>query len=220
MWVKADLHIHSTFSDGKESPRDILLYCRLKDIKIFSITDHNTFQGSITARRYASDLKGEILVIVGNEVKTIHGDILVYCLEPIDTPRDTGLLIDKAHENNCLVIPAHPFDILRNGIGDYIYEYKGWDGVEVWNASANRGANRKALEASRILGLPGLANSDAHIVDYIGVAYSLIDVDDLNYDSFIEALRKNRVKPVFGYPSLNIVFKRFAWSFSRRIKHI
>jgi len=45
--MKADLHIHSCFSnDGERSVADILDLCRDSGIGLFSITDHNGIQGS------------------------------------------------------------------------------------------------------------------------------------------------------------------------------
>lgn len=39
-----DLHIHSTFSDGTDSVEEILRKLKSKNIKYFSITDHNNFE--------------------------------------------------------------------------------------------------------------------------------------------------------------------------------
>lgn len=218
MLVKADLHIHSIHSDGRSSPREIILTAMYKDLDVISITDHNTFSGAIEASKIARNMPEAPLIIIGNEVRTNEGDILVYCTEPFDTPRNTGLLIDKAHENNCLVVPAHPFDVFRLGIGDAIFEYREWDAVEVWNASANPKANREAIKVAKLLNLPGLANSDAHIPDYIGVAYTIIEVDNLTIEDILESIRKGKTKPHPGYPPFKSLIKRLSWSIERRIR--
>jgi len=218
MWVKADMHIHSTYSDGKASPRDILLYAREKNLSVIAITDHDTFQGAVVAAKEAARSYEDLVVVIGCEVRSSKGDILVYCNEPFNTPREVEHLIDKAHENNCLVVPAHPYDTYRYGIGDHIYEYKGWDAVEVWNAASTKGANRKAERAARVLNLPGLSNSDAHVVEYIGVAYTLIDVDRLNLESVLESIRKGRVKPIYGYPPFSALVSRIAWFIERSVR--
>jgi predicted metal-dependent phosphoesterase TrpH len=215
--VKADMHIHSTYSDGKAGPREILLTASYRDLAVISITDHNTFQGSVAAKRIAENIPDAPLVIIGNEVRTDHGDILVYCFEPVNIPYKLDLLIDYAHENNCLVVPANPFDLLRLGIGDLVFEYKGWDALEVWNASANPRANRRALEAAKLLGLPGLANSDAHILDYIGVAYTVLEIDDLSVEAVFKAIKNGRVHPHKGYPSFKAFFKKMLWGVTRRV---
>ncbi|MEM1662391.1 MAG: PHP-associated domain-containing protein [Desulfurococcaceae archaeon] len=208
MWVKADLHIHTNRSDGSPSPREAIHYAYYyRGLKIVSITDHDTFQGSIDAKKYVENLNGELLLVIGNEVRTDNGDVLVYCMEPIDTYRSIDKLLEKAHDNNCIVVPAHPFDKFRFGIGDLVYSYK-WDAIEVWNPHASKGANRKALEAAKKLDIAGLSCSDAHILEAIGTAYTEIYVDNLDFESFRKALEKKLVKPYFG-----------TWNFRVLVKH-
>ncbi len=217
MMFKADLHIHSYYSDGKAGPREIITYAITSGLSIISVTDHDTFQGSIAAVKVSSSLKN-IIVIPGVEVRTDDGDVLVYCYEDFEFPRSLELLLDKARENNCLVVPAHPFDVMRLGIGDKVFNYKDWAAIEVWNAGANTGANKKAIEAARLLGIPGIANSDAHIVEHIGAAYTLIEAGDLTLSEVFEAVLKGRVKPIQGrYPFRSMV-KRIKWSIEYRVR--
>lgn len=219
MSFKADLHIHSRYSDGRASPKEIVDYAVASGLSIISITDHDTFHGSMVASRLSSS-SNNIVVIMGVEVRTIDGDVLLYCREAVDFPRALDALIDKARENNCLVVPAHPFDVMRFGIGDKVFEYKGWSAIEVWNAGATTGANKKAVEAARMLNLPGIANSDAHILEHVGVAYTLVDAKDLTVSEVFEALLKGRVKPVQGrYPFRSMV-KRLSWSIEHRIRSL
>lgn len=172
----------------------------------------------MAARRYAERIGAELVVVVGNEVRTQHGDVLVYCLDEIDYIDRLPELIDNAHEHECLVVPAHPFDTMRQGIGDAIYDYDGWDAVEVWNASASRGANRKAMQAARLLGLPGLANSDAHILEAIGAAYTWVEVDGPGDKAVLDAIKKGRVKPVPGRLPFRTQLRRLGWFIERKIR--
>ncbi len=215
MRIRADLHIHTLVSDGKASPVEVLYTALDKGLDAIAITDHNSFRGAVQAKKYIKNLPEPMVVIIGNEIRTQYGDVLVYCLDEVDIPNTLPELIDRAHENNCLVVPAHPFSIFRSGIGDVIYEYKGWDAIEVFNASASKGANKKAVEAAKILGLPGLASSDAHILEYIGVAYTIIEVNELSDEEILEAIRKGYVKPKPGKPPFNIVAKRFTWAIEK-----
>jgi len=210
--------VHSTYSDGKASPQEILYIAREKGLHVVAITDHDTFTGSIVASKYRSKTQDLPLVIIGVEVRCIEGDILLYCEREINFPRRINALLEKAHSENCLVVPAHPYDITRLGIGDLIFEYNDWDAIEVWNASATRRANIKAIKAAQILGKPSLASSDAHIPDEIGSAYTYIEVDDLSLISVIEAIRKGRVKPIYRSRPLNTTFKRIFWSFERAVR--
>jgi predicted metal-dependent phosphoesterase TrpH len=213
--VKADLHIHSTFSDGRNSPLDIVEAALERGLSVISITDHDTFAGSIHAVRYGRS-RG-VLVVPGIEVRTSEGDILVYCVKEFNPPRRVDRLIEAAHREGCLVVPAHPFDVLRLGVGDLIYEYKDWDAIEVWNASSTKGANYRAIEAAKLLGKPGLANSDAHIVEEVGAAYTLIEVSELKVEEVLEAIRKGFVRPVYGRLPFKVRVERVLWSIQKSI---
>jgi len=211
-YVKADLHIHTTYSDGVSSPLEVVHAAIDRGLNVIAITDHDTFMGAVKARDYVKRSSLELLVLLGNEVRTELGDVLIYCLEEVNASKKLLNLIDVSQDNGCLIVPAHPFDILKLGLGNAIFEYKGWSAIEVWNASANKGANRRAIEASKELNLPGIASSDAHIVEYIGIAHTLIELNELSEEEVIESIRKGRVKLYFGYPSFNLTLKRIVKS--------
>ena len=219
MWVRGDLHIHSTESDGKPSPREIVLEAINRGLNIISITDHDTFRGSLKAAKYARDIAGdELVVIIGAEVRVAEGDILVYCSEnPLDRiPRTAVELIEEAHANNCITVAAHPYDLVRKGVGDLVKNIN-IDAIEVFNAHSPPNANEKALKVAKELNKPGIANSDAHILDEIGVAYTLYDVEELSPEAVIDAIRFGRTTPKPGRPTLSTIAKRVVWSVERRI---
>ncbi len=168
--IKADMHIHSNVSDGSASPKEIVQEAYYKGLNLISITDHDTFLGSMIAQKYGKDY--DIIIVPGAEIATDNGDVLVYCIKPLSIiPRTLELLIRVAKENNCILVPAHPFDENRNSIGDLIFEYQ-WDAIEVYNLNSSRKANEKARRAAQILGVLGIGNSDAHRLEDMGKVYS------------------------------------------------
>lgn len=54
---KLDLHMHTTVSDGTDTPEEILAYVKEAGIGLFSVTDHDAIEGCrrITAARKAND---------------------------------------------------------------------------------------------------------------------------------------------------------------------
>ena len=44
--VDADLHMHSTSSDGQYSPGDLVKMGKEKGLEILALTDHDTFSGA------------------------------------------------------------------------------------------------------------------------------------------------------------------------------
>lgn len=49
--TKADLHIHSNFSDGSDSVTELVQNVIKSDIKIFALTDHDTIEGCIEIQK-------------------------------------------------------------------------------------------------------------------------------------------------------------------------
>ena len=43
--MRADLHLHTTASDGSDTPRELLCKARENGIDVVSITDHDTIAG-------------------------------------------------------------------------------------------------------------------------------------------------------------------------------
>ncbi|WP_202905224.1 PHP domain-containing protein [Vulcanisaeta thermophila] len=221
MEIRADLHTHTQYSDGEGEPRDNIKYALARGLNAVAITDHNTFRGALAAREYIrGNAVDEIMLIIGNEVRTDKGDVLLLCIDYPGTdqvPTNVQLLIDWAHSNNCIVIPAHPFDALRHGIGMDISRYK-WDAIEVFNAGASPMANKRALNISRKMGIPGIANSDAHIPELVGVAYTRVYVDDPSPEGLFKAIINGNVSISTGYPGPSLILKRLSWSLRRRLR--
>ena len=65
---KADLHIHTTESDGLLSPKEVALWACKKNLKAISITDHDTINGIDEATSEAK--KYDIIVVPGIELST------------------------------------------------------------------------------------------------------------------------------------------------------
>ena len=70
MFNKGDFHIHSNFSDGKFSIRELLDLYKKSDYDIVSITDHDTLEGCSEAIEYGKLI--ELKVITGIEISTKH----------------------------------------------------------------------------------------------------------------------------------------------------
>jgi predicted metal-dependent phosphoesterase TrpH len=68
-----DLHIHSTASDGKFSPHDIVGMALDSGLKIIALTDHDTVKGIIAALE-AAKASPDITLIPGVEISTDLAD--------------------------------------------------------------------------------------------------------------------------------------------------
>lgn len=66
--MSADLHVHTTASDGSTSPRDVVYKAKKLGLEAIAITDHDTFGGVEDALKAARDTGME--VITGIELST------------------------------------------------------------------------------------------------------------------------------------------------------
>ena len=48
---KIDLHMHSTVSDGTDTPEEILVKVKEAGIDMFSLTDHDDFKGCLRIQK-------------------------------------------------------------------------------------------------------------------------------------------------------------------------
>lgn len=75
--MTADLHIHTTASDGRLSPREIYYQAKLANLKSIAITDHDTIEGFLGFRSFTTS---GIHIIPGIELNTDTPDYEVHIL--------------------------------------------------------------------------------------------------------------------------------------------
>lgn len=83
-----DMHMHTTYSDGKYTPKQLIDMAMKKGLNGISITDHDTVQGLKEANEYANEKK--FLFINGIEFSTFLDDKEIHVL---------GYKIDYNNEN-------------------------------------------------------------------------------------------------------------------------
>ena len=187
---KADIHIHTSYSDSVSTVEEILEYVQNKtDLMVIAIADHDRIDGALEAQRIAKEKGYRFEVIIGEEVTTLDGHILGLFLTkevpPNLSAQKTAVAI---HKQKGLAIAAHPFyqsrlkDIdepVANGVGAtvLINEKHHFDALEITNGTPVFGrANVKARYFNRLLLFKAeVGGSDAHICHAIGKGYTLFE---------------------------------------------
>ena len=175
--LKLDFHIHSYYSpDGNMKPKDILETALSKGLDVISVTDHNSTKGGIETRDYAEKKDLPIKVIVGQEIKSISGEIIVLNLDE-EVPRNMTLEETISYCKKGFIIAPHPFDKFRKGIGDYIDSINDKiDAVEIFNSRTLLYTHNKMAEAyAKTNKIPGIAGSDSHFSEELGSSYFMIE---------------------------------------------
>ena len=176
-WGKADLHLHTNYSDGYWSPADTLdLIAALRRVNVIAITDHDTAEGAFVAQAYARQHCPDLDVIVGQEVTTGDGDIIgLYLTASLPRFQSAGEAIEAIHRQGGLAVAVHPFvfswDMMSVGRA---IRYLPFDAVEVRHGCP---LSRPAILRAKINNsfgqrLPELGGSDSHIPYTVGQAFT------------------------------------------------
>ncbi|KAI8325580.1 PHP domain-like protein, partial [Martensiomyces pterosporus] len=114
--VLLDGHAHTTVSDGKLQPEQLVEYAIAQGFNAMIVTDHNTVVGGLRAEEYAQQkYPGSFIVIPGMEYSTcrIHMNFININTTvtagntAFPTDNDIRLAINRAHELGGLVIVNH-----------------------------------------------------------------------------------------------------------------
>ena len=187
---KADMHLHSLYSDGTASVQEILDWVEERtDLDVVAITDHERIDGAqraieLHARRgYSFDL------VTGEEITTRRGHLLaLFIAERVPALRPLPETLAAVHGQGGLAIAAHPLAPLTPSLGARSLRAAHHaerpehhlDGIELMNPSAagrSRAAARERLNAT-VLHLPAVGNSDAHVLQAVGTAWTWFDGTD------------------------------------------
>ncbi|MEM2727171.1 MAG: PHP domain-containing protein [Archaeoglobaceae archaeon] len=186
--LRAELHVHSDFSDGRDSVKSILRSAVENKIDVISITDHDTIEGSLSAIELVSEEKIPIIVIPGIEISTKSGHLLAYGLmKDIEKGLSMKETCKAVKALKGISVLAHPFDFLRKGTIK-IRDFEFVDCVEVFNAKSyfNFLAKRYAEKFNK----KGIGGSDAHTAKQVGIVINRIESSDK--ESILNAIYDGR----------------------------
>jgi len=158
-------------------------------IKVAAVTDHDTVMGCSVTRQLASAYP-DILIIPGVEISTPQGDIVILGAEEMPPqPWTVEGVVDFARDGDYVSVVAHPYR--EYGLGDLARNYK-FDAVEVLNGYSSASANELARNLAKLMGLPGVAGSDAHQPSELCTVYTEVQAS-LNVDDVLKALKKGLI---------------------------
>lgn len=104
-YYKADLHMHTTHSDGYEPPELVVASARERGMDIIAVTDHNAFSGSVVAREKAAEMSLDMTVILGEEYSLEYSPMHILALgteEEIDRKYLTKQVLDMPETKKIL----------------------------------------------------------------------------------------------------------------------
>lgn len=179
---RADLHIHTTASDGMASPEDVVRWATEHTaLDVIAVTDHDRLDGALRAREFARTSGANVEVVAGIEITTRRGHLLaLFVEEPVPSLRSLSQTIEAVHAQGGLCVIPHPMSLLppslRRRTIDRMMAPSDWrprvDGIEVINPTPvqswwQRRVQQRNAESWHLAEIGG---SDAHFPEQIGSA--------------------------------------------------
>ena len=194
MQIKADLHVHTTYSeDSLITPKDLIYYAKKNGLNAVAVTDHNKLEGSFKIAK-----ETDFLVIPGMEVSSADGHIVALNVQEL-IPRglSAGETVARIHRAGGVAIACHPFVLFKGCLKDKVCST--FDAVEIINARAFpfKRSVQKATETAERLKLPRVAGTDAHYGPQIGSGYTLIEASEPSVEAITKAIVEGNCQP-FG----------------------
>jgi predicted metal-dependent phosphoesterase TrpH len=93
-WMNADLHCHSTVSDGTLSPEDLAKRAKANGVELWALTDHDEIGGQHRAR--AAALKLGMPYLTGTEISVTFAGVTVHIVGLGFDPDDAALMAGLA----------------------------------------------------------------------------------------------------------------------------
>lgn len=169
--MKVDLHLHTDYSvDGWASPDEMVCRAIARGFDKIAITDHETIDGALVARRRYPDR-----IIVGEEINCRCGTHLIglFLLEHVPSGLSIEETADRIRQQGALVYAPHPFAYIRRSTERARRTVAASDVVEVFNSRAFLPPwNNRAAALAHGRALPVAASSDAHFSWEVGRAYT------------------------------------------------
>jgi predicted metal-dependent phosphoesterase TrpH len=181
---KADMHLHTLYSDGTAEVRALLDHVeRHTDLDLIAITDHERIDGALRAREIHAAGDYSFEVVVGEEVTTRRGHLLaLFVEERIPALRPLEETLERVREQGGLAIAPHPMAPLTPSLGRRSLlrlhadpdERHRLDAIELLNPSAAGRSRRVARQRlnEQVLHLPAVGNSDAHVIEGVATAWT------------------------------------------------
>jgi hypothetical protein len=220
-WYKGDLHVHSTSSDGKMSPSQLLHEAKNRHIDFFAITEHNFFHTG-----WADD---SMPVIPGMELTLEQGHFNLFIpsilpqyriefWQEIHSGNDIlNTILKKFREHGAIVSVNHPL-MEPWQVNDPNLDLSLIDAMEIicdptWHTSPQ--SSEQALKAFNILWdhgikITGVGGSDLHnkpnvpysgnnIAPHLALPATYLLSDGLSVQSLMDAIMEHHVYVTLGF---------------------
>lgn len=209
-----DLHTHTSHSSpcGHMTAEELIEAAIEAGLDGVAVTEHLVIGGAKIAQEVGRHKYG-FPVFCGVEAKaTIFGDVLVFGCHRDFEPSIPWLVLRRiVSEAGGVLIPAHPFRRWdRHSLWNYLEDQglslngrlakmafvQGLTAIEVCNDGCKAEENAEAADLARVLALPGVGGSDAHIATNVGRAATWFPGEIVTDAELVAALKQGGYRAV------------------------
>ena len=192
MWLKGNLHVHTSRSDGRWEPQEMIAaYARLGH-GFLGLSDHDVFGTADGLDPYG------MVLLPGNEVSGNGPHLLdVGAKTKVEPHPDRQKVIDQIAAESGFAVLCHPSWMAE--WNHYSFEtlmrLRGYVGIEIYNGVVmdQPGSHLAIDKWDRLLfagkTVWGFANDDAHRAEQIGRGWNVVRVTERTPEAVLEALR-------------------------------
>lgn len=231
--IFGDFHMHTTYSDGKNTPLEMFIQCKKVGLDVISITDHGTILGSLAGKRLLNSSDAHMLVIIGEENGCDYPNthILTYKIPenfiykvkdyaPKEIRNDIVKVMKWAKSQGMVLIQAHPVSELHKGTPEEklkttteLLENQLIDGFEIiTSGEAGENVFRKIKFTTDFYNKwknkgilwPITASTDSHNMEHLGKAKTLLFVKSFTEEEVLSAIKNKKTVGIFNPEKDNI----------------
>ena len=193
-----DLHCHEKTNSpcSNASLSEIAVEAQRKGLDAVCITDHDSLGLRESAHTFSKTIHYPIMV--GTEIYTFEGDLIVFGLEHVPTRRPHLLeLLELVCSVHGVCFSAHPYRSNQRGLRSFVSvlkDYKDIVGIEIRNGRTDSTANQTAELRCRELGLFAVGGSDGHEATEVGCCATWLPGQVHDEAALVKALRSGTSK--------------------------
>jgi hypothetical protein len=221
-WYHGDLHMHTLHSDGKRTTQELVEEAHARKLDFIISTEHNTNSANLAWGKYDSK---DLLILNGEEVTStefghwnaigLKHDTYIDWRYP---PQELWInqMVDQVHQDDGLAIINHPF-FDKQLINTFKYDFRLFDGVEVWNGNWNilnnlavAWWNDQLIAGHKLI---AIGASDTHISEgsrsNLGTPQTVVYAQSLSATDLLKGMKQGSVY-IRANDSIEISFEVYA----------
>lgn len=196
LWLRGNLHTHTTFSDGKRSPEEVIKDYERRGYDFLAISDHDVFVKPDKYQRLTAMTLIPAVEVTANGPHILH--VNARTLVPPNENRQT-VLAEISQQPEGFSVLNHPNWLAPLPGLHFSHEQMmaldGYTGIEIYNGVIERlpGVSNATDQWDRLLSngrrIWGFGHDDSHDVQDVGLGWNKVQTTSQKGDDIVSAMK-------------------------------